>query len=35
MLAAMPALPLMTGTTVLVVAKLATGETLKARFVSP
>lgn len=35
MLAAMPALPLMTGTTVLVVAKLVTGETLKARFVSP
>lgn len=35
LLAAMPALPLMTGTTVLVVAKLATGETLTARFVSP
>ena len=34
-LAAMPTLPLMTGATVLVVAKLATGETLKARFVSP
>ena len=35
LLAANPALPLLTGTTVLVVAKLATGETLKARFVSP
>ncbi len=35
LLAALPTLPLLTGTTVLVVAKLATGETLKARFVSP
>ena len=35
LLAANPALPLLTGTAVLVVAKLATGETLKARFVSP
>ena len=35
LLAATPTLPLLTGTTVLVVAKLATGETLKARFVSP
>ena len=35
LLAAVPALPLMTGSTVLVVAKLASGEILKARFVSP
>ena len=35
LLAANPVLPLLTGTTVLVVAKLATGETLKARFISP
>jgi hypothetical protein len=35
LLAAMPALPLVTGTTVLVVAKLASGETLTTRFVSP
>ena len=35
LLAAMPALPLVTGTTVLVVAKLVSGETLTTRFVSP
>ena len=35
LLAALPTLPLLTGTSVLVVAKLATGETPKARFVSP
>ena len=35
LLAALPTLPLLTGSSVLVVAKLATGETLKARFVSP
>lgn len=35
LLAAVPDLPLLAGTTVLVVAKLVTGETLKARFVSP
>lgn len=35
LLTAMPAFPLLTGTTVLVVAKLTTGETLKARFISP
>ncbi|MDP1830892.1 MAG: hypothetical protein Q8K67_02450 [Geothrix sp.] len=35
LLAALPVSPLLTGTTVFVVAKLASGETLKARFVSP
>ncbi|MDP1702708.1 MAG: hypothetical protein Q8L53_17360 [Aestuariivirga sp.] len=35
LLAALPTSPLLTGTTVLIVAKLATGETLAARFVSP
>ena len=35
LLAAVPVSPLLAGTTVFVVAKLASGETLKARFVSP